>query len=142
MALLQAIYVNAVYAHLMVTLKRAVTGITFYVNPDWVKLLSVHVWTDAASQIFYSLGPAFGVSGWCNFSSMLTPYSHISCQFQGLITLSSYNKRNHNCQRDAVLIAAINSGTSVFAGFVIFSILGFMATELRVPVGEVRGTSR
>jgi len=98
-----------------VTLEGAVTGIAFYVNPDWVKLLSVHVWTDAASQIFYSLGPAFG----------------------GLITLSSYNKRNHNCQRDAVLIAAVNSGTSVFAGFVIFSILGFMATELRVPVGEV-----
>ena len=70
MALLQAIY-----AHLMVTLKRSVTGITFYVNPDWVKLLSVHVWTDAASQIFYSLGPAFGVNGWC------TLYFHIGSTF-------------------------------------------------------------
>ena len=43
-----------------------VTGIAFYVNPDWVKLLSVHVWTDAASQIFYSLGPAFGVNACIN----------------------------------------------------------------------------
>ena len=44
------------------SLNGSVTGIAFYVNPDWVKLLSVHVWTDAASQIFYSLGPAFGVN--------------------------------------------------------------------------------
>ena len=58
-----------------------------------------------------------------------------------MITLSSYNKRNNNCQRDAIAIAVINSVTSVFAGFVIFLILGFMATELRVPVEEVRGNS-
>ena len=36
----------------------------------------VKVWCDAATQIFYSMGPAFG----------------------GLITLSSYNPRNANCQ--------------------------------------------
>ena len=52
--------------------------------------------------------------------------------------MSSYNKRNNNCQRDAIAIAVINSGTSVLAGVVVFSILGFMATELRVPVEEVR----
>jgi len=98
-----------------VTLPGATTGMLYFVTPDWPRLLEVHVWIDAASQIFYSLGPAFG----------------------GLITLASYNKRNHNCQRDAVIIAAANSGTSVFAGFVIFSILGFMADELGVPVGEV-----
>jgi len=93
----------------------AFTGIAFFFTPDWVKLLSVRVWTDAASQIFYSLGPAFG----------------------GLITLSSYNKRNNNCQFDAITIAFFNSGISVMAGFFIFSILGFMATELKVPVEEV-----
>merc|ERR1712142_451973 len=98
-----------------VTLPGASHGINYFLYPDWSKLLSVKVWADAATQIFYSLGPAFG----------------------GLITLSSYNRRNNNCQRDAVLIALINSGTSIFAGFVIFSIMGFMASELNVPVSEV-----
>uniref|UniRef100_A0A8W8N846 Uncharacterized protein n=1 Tax=Magallana gigas TaxID=29159 RepID=A0A8W8N846_MAGGI len=37
----------------------------------------------------------------------------------------------------AVIVCVINCGTSVFAGFVIFSILGFMANEKNVPVSEV-----
>jgi len=98
-----------------VTLPGASRGIHFFLMPKWEKLLEINVWTDAASQIFYSLGPGFG----------------------GLMTLASYNKRNSNCQRDAVVIAVANSATSIFAGLVIFSILGFMAEELNVDVSEV-----
>lgn len=97
------------------TLPGAIKGVEFYVTPKWEKLLDAKVWGDAAVQIFYSLGPAWG----------------------GLITMASYNKFNNNCYRDAVIVAITNCGTSVFAGFVIFSVIGFMSDYTGLPVDKV-----
>ncbi len=38
---------------------------------------------------------------------------------------------------DSMFVATINCATSLFAGFVIFSILGFMANDLGVEVKDV-----
>jgi len=66
------------------------------------RLADPQVWLDAATQIFFSLGLAFG----------------------GLIAFASYMPIRNNCYRDAVLVSVVNCGTSVFAGIVVFSILG------------------
>lgn len=39
--------------------------------------------------------------------------------------------------RDALIVPLLNCATSIFAGFVIFSIMGYMAHELKKPVSEV-----
>uniref|UniRef100_H0ZAY0 Transporter n=1 Tax=Taeniopygia guttata TaxID=59729 RepID=H0ZAY0_TAEGU len=73
------------------------------------------VWVDAAAQIFFSLGPGFGV----------------------LLALASYNHFHNNCYRDALVASAVNCLTSFLSGFVIFTVLGYMAEMRDVEVEDV-----
>ncbi|XP_064634023.1 sodium- and chloride-dependent glycine transporter 1-like [Lineus longissimus] len=119
----KVVYFTAIFPYVMLTvlLIRGVTlpgadqGILYYLKPDFSRLADARVWSDAATQIFYSLGACSG----------------------GLIAMSSYNKFDNNCVRDSLIVAIINCATSIFAGLVIFSVLGFMAAEKGVDVGDV-----
>ncbi|XP_063970611.1 sodium- and chloride-dependent glycine transporter 1-like isoform X1 [Lytechinus pictus] len=98
-----------------VTLPGAEIGINYYLSPRWEKLKETQVWGAAATQIFYSLGPAWG----------------------GVLTFSSYNKFNNNCLVDAICIPLINCLSSFYAGFVVFSTLGFMSYKTGISIDNV-----
>ncbi|XP_029726543.2 sodium-dependent dopamine transporter isoform X1 [Aedes albopictus] len=99
------------YAVLLILLVRGITlpgsadGIKYYLSPRFDMIEKPEVWVDAATQVFFSLGPGFGV----------------------LLAYASYNKYHNNVYKDAILTSFINSATSFVAGFVIFSVLGYMA---------------
>ncbi|CAD7077168.1 unnamed protein product [Hermetia illucens] len=88
-----------------ITLPGSAMGIQYYLNPNFDAIYKPEVWVDAATQVFFSLGPGFGV----------------------LLAYASYNKYHNNVYKDALLTSCINSATSFVAGFVIFSVLGYMA---------------
>ncbi|KAM9859405.1 sodium- and chloride-dependent neutral and basic amino acid transporter B(0+)-like [Aulostomus maculatus] len=100
-----------------VTLEGARDGIEFYIGSksNITKLTEAQVWKDAATQTMYSLSIAWG----------------------GVVTLSSYSNFNNNMFLDTLIVTLINHGTSVLAGFAIFSILGHMARIYGKPVAEV-----
>uniref|UniRef100_A0A8B9JAB9 Transporter n=1 Tax=Astyanax mexicanus TaxID=7994 RepID=A0A8B9JAB9_ASTMX len=88
------------------TLKGSVDGIIYLFTPDVDELMNPSTWLDAGAQVLFSFSLAFG----------------------GLISFSSYNPVN-NCEKDAVIISIINGLTSVYSATVIYSIIGFRATE-------------
>nr|KAG5708015.1 hypothetical protein BaRGS_025153 [Batillaria attramentaria] len=119
----KVVYVTAVLPYIILTvllvrgatLPGAVDGIIFYLKPDFNKLKDPLVWVEAALQVFYSLGPAWG----------------------GIVTMASYNKFHNNCLRDAISLTFVCEGTSIFGGFAIFSVLGYMAHQSGVPIEKV-----
>ncbi|XP_066595479.1 sodium-dependent dopamine transporter isoform X2 [Prorops nasuta] len=109
------------YVVLLILLVRGVTlpgsaeGIRYYLNPNFSAITKAEVWVDAATQVFFSLGPGFGV----------------------LLAYASYNKYHNNVYKDALLTSLINSATSFVAGFVIFSVLGYMARASGKSIQDV-----
>ncbi|XP_054902074.1 sodium- and chloride-dependent creatine transporter 1 [Poeciliopsis prolifica] len=119
----KVVYFTALFPYLVlvvllahgVSLPGALDGIIYYLKPDWSKLAEAQVWIDAGTQIFFSYAIGLGA----------------------LTALGSYNRFHNNCYQDAFILALINSGTSFFAGFVVFSALGFMAAEQGVDISKV-----
>ena len=84
------------------TLEGMEKGIAYYIgkNSDMEALKNPKAWRLAATQIFFSLSAGWG----------------------GVQALSSYNNFENNCFKDSLIVAFTNCGTSIFAGFAIFSI--------------------
>jgi len=82
------------------------------------KLSDGQMWADAAGQIFFSLGVCMGV---------MTSYA-------------SYNRRNKPIIRDVIAISFGNCLLSFYAGFAVFSIVGYLRW-LGSPVAKKTSSS-
>ncbi|CAG5108778.1 Similar to Slc6a18: Sodium-dependent neutral amino acid transporter B(0)AT3 (Mus musculus) [Cotesia congregata] len=90
-----------------ITLKGAIIGLQHMFTPQIGKLLDPRMWLDAAVQVFFSFGSAFG----------------------SLIAFGSYNPVDNNCVRDVILVSICNGFTAIYASIVVFTILGFKAVS-------------
>jgi NSS family neurotransmitter:Na+ symporter len=94
-----------------ITLEGAVTGLQTYLRPDWDYLLQPSVWRAAYGQIFFSLSVGFGV----------------------MVAYASYLDRKADITNNAFMTGLINCGFSFFAGFAVFSVLGYLSVTNNDP---------
>ncbi|KAM9846062.1 sodium- and chloride-dependent betaine transporter-like [Aulostomus maculatus] len=122
----KVVYVTATLPYLMlfiffirgVTLPGAGMGLGYYLIPDLRKLTYLSVWHDAAVHVIYTYIVSQGV----------------------LTALGSRNKYNNNCYRDCIGLCILSSATDIFAGCVVFSVLGYMAHTQGISVENVAGS--
>ena len=98
------------------TLPGAAKGVQFYFGRwDWSAFTDGSIYVDAVSQIFFSLSLSQGVmQGYASNNPQSAPY--IS---------------------NAWIIGVANSCTSIFAGFALFSTLGYLSEETGTPIEEL-----
>jgi len=93
------------------TLNGATEGIIYYLTPTWDMLTQSRVWLAAYGQIFFSLSLGFGI----------------------LIAYASYKPKDSDVSNNAFITSFANCATSFFAGFAVFSVLGYLAVASNVP---------
>ncbi len=96
-------------------LEGAGKGVRHYVTPDFNRITDLKVWIAAYGQIFFSLSLGFGI----------------------MIAYSSYLARDANIFKNSLIVGFANSSYEVFAGFGVFSILGYMATRQGKEISDV-----
>ena len=116
----KVVYVTALLPYVCLTvlifqslwLDGSYDGLSYYLTPKFDRLFELRVWLAAAVQIFFSLGPGFGV----------------------LTTYSSYSPKQINIRNLTIMCSVVNCLTSLLYGVVVFAGLGYMAKRLNVDI--------
>jgi len=97
------------------TLPGAMQGVSYYLTPDFSKLLHGDVWLAAYAQVFFSLSLAQGI----------------------LITYASFLKKKSDITNNAFIASLADAGTSFLAGFTVFSVVGYLALSKGVGIEKL-----
>ncbi len=98
-----------------ITLPGAIEGIKYYLTPNWSQLANLKLWQEAFTQIFFSLSVGFGV----------------------MIAYASFLPKKSDVVNNAFIIGLADAATAYVGGFAVFSVLGFYAEKMHVPISEV-----
>lgn len=140
----------------------ALDGVIYFLKPRWNQLLNFKVWTNAAAQVFNSLGIAFG--SLITFGSFRSSgesaeesperidagvnSENSSTSEVGGSNFNSDQALNQNAKkqsklsgaillRDSVLTVSINAITSIVAGVLIFSAIGAISNSTNISIGNL-----
>ncbi|XP_028405656.1 sodium- and chloride-dependent GABA transporter 2-like [Dendronephthya gigantea] len=119
----KAVYFTATFPYVIliilffrgVTLEGAGNGLKTFFTPEWSRLNDAKIWKDAATQMFFTLSLGFGA----------------------LSSFASFMPYKNQCMRDAYTVVFVNCGTSIFAGIVVFSILGYREIQTGIDAAQV-----
>ena len=118
----KAIWLTALipYLILIILLIRSFTldgifkGLKYYIEPTFQRLMEYSVWQAAAVQIFFSLGPGFGV----------------------LLSYASFSDKNDRVSHTALIASLVNVCTSFLYGTVVFAGLGYLSHHLHSDIKQ------
>jgi NSS family neurotransmitter:Na+ symporter len=100
-----------------ITLPGALSGLKFYLKPDFAKLWDINVWIEAYGQIFFSLSLAFGI----------------------MIAYAKYQPpEKAEVNRNAWVTSVVNCSTSFIAGFAVFTVIGYLATSTGQAIQDLK----
>ncbi|HHN81461.1 MAG TPA: sodium-dependent transporter, partial [Methanomicrobia archaeon] len=98
-----------------ITLDGGIDGIGYYLSPDFSALASPTVWVAAYTQVFFSVGVGMSI----------------------LIAYASNRYVHSEITRTSIIVSMAEMLISFMAGFVVFSILGYLALAQGVGIPEV-----
>jgi len=98
-----------------VTLIGAADGLNYYLTTDFSVLGDGGVWFAAFSQIAFTL----------------------SLGMAGMFAYGSFIAKKADVNNNAIITSFSDAATAFFAGFAVFSTVGFIMQALNIPVGEV-----
>lgn len=90
-------------------------GIYHYLNPDFSKLMSFHLWRDVFGHVFFSFSLGIGI----------------------VVGYSRHTGQNTNMRRAMMWVVVGDVLISIIAGLAIFSCVGYLSHETGTPFHEI-----
>ncbi|KAH7966414.1 hypothetical protein HPB49_016109 [Dermacentor silvarum] len=99
----------------VLTLPGASVGLKFFIVPKWSEVLSVTLWRRAAEQVILSLGLGYGT----------------------VICYAGFGRIRNKLRNDLEVVIATQFFASFGFGLVVFSVLGFLASDQQIHIEDI-----